>query len=113
MSTLDTSIKESGDITIIELSGKLDVMTSPEFDEKSEGWFAPDRKKLIIDMSALSYISSAGLRSFLRTAQEAKSLGARIVFASPCDVVNEVLSVSGFHDLIEVKQTIDEAKKVV
>ena len=66
-------------------------------------------KRLIIDCSALEFISSAGLRSLLLAVKKMKAAGGVIGLAALQPNVKEVFDISGFSALFTIHSTTAEA----
>ena len=100
-------------VVILEMSGKLDAVTTPEltawFDNKSDA----DPGRFIFDCAGLTYLSSAGLRGFLTVAKQIKSRQGRVAFCGLGGVVLEVFRVSGFVTIFETFPTIDAGLEAV
>ena len=64
---------------------------------------------LVLDMSGLEYVSSAGLRCLMIATKQAKSHSGRIVIAAPQAVVAEILQISRFNLVLPVFGTTREA----
>lgn len=99
--------KESG--TLFTVSGRLDVMTTADFEKKCQQVIDAGEKKLVIDLSGLEYISSAGLRGILSSAKKLKATGGTIQFCGLIGMVEEVFLVSGLGSIFPVTVTSDEA----
>lgn len=85
---------------ILHLSGRLDTTTAPELE--SEISALPETvKDLTIDMSEVSYISSAGLRVLL-VAQKTMSKVGTMTVTGVCAAVREVLDITGFSDILTI-----------
>ena len=69
----------------------------------------PDGVKLIINLSQTNYVSSAGLRIFLATAKKLTAKQGVFKLCAPNDVVKEVLDISGFSSILDVKATEEDA----
>ena len=68
-----------------------------------------DHASLVLDMSGVDYVSSAGLRCLMIAAKQAKSHAGRIVIAAPQAVVAEILQISRFNLVLPVFGTTREA----
>ena len=68
-----------------------------------------ERAALVLDMSGLEYVSSAGLRCLMIAAKQASSHAGKIVVASPQPVVAEILQISRFNLVLPVFRTTREA----
>ncbi|MCH8474400.1 MAG: STAS domain-containing protein [Opitutales bacterium] len=94
--------KENG-IWICALEGRLDGNTSEQADKHlTELSGNEEVTDLILDLSALEYLSSAGLRVFLMAAKRAKSKKHQVVLAAPNDGVKQVLTISGFSSILQI-----------
>ena len=68
---------------------------------------------LVLDLSRLEYISSAGLRSFMLASREAKAQQARIFVAALQPMVEEIFGISHFNLVFQVFPTVREALAAV
>lgn len=100
-SELKISVKNDGKEYTFTLEGRLDTLTSPSLEEKING-VVGGADKLIIDLTALSYISSAGLRVLLGATQQMEGKGEMIV-RNPCQAVREVFDLTGFSRLFTIQ----------
>lgn len=69
----------------------------------------PGGIRLVIDLSGLRYVSSAGLRSFMLAAKQAKAQQGEIVIAGMQPVVREIFEISRFTLLFRVFPDLDSA----
>ena len=91
----------NGDQLNSALEGRLDTGTAPEL-EKVLNESLDQVKALTIDMSALEYISSAGLRTLL-SAKKALYNKGTIKIVNPNDIVKEVFTVTGFSNIFDIE----------
>ena len=99
--TQDTSDKT----TTLHAAGRLDFEASAGFQKEVEQVVAAATtagKAVLIDCSALEYVSSAGLRVFLVAARAAKSASVPFAVYGLTPAVKEVFDVSGFSRIIDV-----------
>ncbi len=96
---LDT-IKNGNELTVI-IEGRLDTTTAPELDklliESTEGI-----EKLILDISGLEYVSSAGLRVFL-SAHKRMAVAGEMIVRGANEVVAEIFDITGFSDILTIE----------
>ncbi len=94
------TIKETktGDALTVELEGRLDTMTSPELEAFLDKYY-PIVQELIFDLKDLDYLSSSGLRVFLK-AQKAMANKGGILIRNANRLVMGVFSVTGFDSLM-------------
>lgn len=104
---LNTIVKDG--ITVIEFIGNLDTNTAPEAESVINIQLAEGVGKIILNLGKTNYVSSAGLRVFLATAKKMTASGGAVKLCSPNPVVREILDISGFSTILDVKETEDEA----
>ncbi len=103
--------KRQHGISIVQLLGRLDSNTSPEFEEKLFGVIEDGEKSVIVDFEKLDYISSAGLRVLLKAAKELKRSQGKIVLCSMKDYIKEVFEIAGFVTLFPIVSSVGDAVK--
>lgn len=94
---------------VVNVIGRLDAVTAPEFDAESAKWAADGEFNVVADLSELEYVSSAGLRSILTAAKQLRGGGGDLSFCGLSGMVEEVFTVSGFSAMFPLFKTVDEA----
>jgi anti-sigma B factor antagonist len=98
--------------TVLAPAGRLDHDNCEAFREALQPLLQDGAKAgggIVFDLSALDYVSSAGLRCFMIAAKEAKSLGSKIVIAAMQPVVAEIFQISRFNLVFDTFPTVREA----
>lgn len=95
------NIERSEDVTIIELSGRLDTITAPAL-EKIIDTDLGEVQALIFDLNALEYISSAGLRVLLCAHKKMQKLGG-MKLVGVCAEVMEVFQMTNFDSIFSIE----------
>jgi anti-anti-sigma factor len=101
--------KKEDEVLIVSVNGRLDAVSSPDFDKEISQLMDAGELTLVFDLNELQYISSAGLRSFLMIAKKIKSTSGKIALASLQDIVKQVFEVSGFNQILPVFDSVDKA----
>jgi len=100
---------------VAELSGRLDARPAPDFER--DALAAADglerERGMLLDLSRLEYISSAGLRSILLLARRLSGSGGRVVLCGMSGVVKEVFDISGFDSFLAVAVGRDEGLALI
>ena len=97
-----------GDITVLEVKGRIDSTTAPAFGEKLTGTLATPRRRLVLDLRQLEYISSAGFRVLLLAAKRAEEAGSRFVLCGISGKVRQLFDLGGFLDLFSISASREE-----
>ena len=85
----------------VTLTGRLDTTTAPQLEvEVKENLGGIE--KLILDFTALEYLSSAGLRVLL-AAQKIMNKQGEMIIKNVNDTVKEIFEVTGFIDILTVE----------
>jgi anti-sigma B factor antagonist len=71
------------------------------------------RQRIVVDLSGLEYVSSAGLRCFMLAAKQAGAQGGKIVLAALRPVVAEIFQISRFDLVFELHPSVREALAAV
>lgn len=95
------NIERSEDVTIIELSGRLDTVTAPAL-EKIIDNDLEEVQALIFDLNMLEYISSAGLRVLLKAQKKMQKLGG-MKLVGVCETVMEVFQMTNFDSFFTIE----------
>jgi anti-sigma B factor antagonist len=96
-----------GDVTVITLDGSLDSGTAPTVQADLER-LVPEGGMTVLDLSKMSYMSSAGLRVLLLVQRRAQAAGARVALARLSPDVREVMAATGFLDFFAVSDTVEQ-----
>ena len=89
----------NGEDLVINVSGRLDTVTAPQFEECIAENLTGMRT-LTLDCAGLEYVSSAGLRVLLATQKKMKG-GLKL--KNVCELVMEVFEITGFADILVIE----------
>ena len=106
---LEVNANEVNNVVIVKLLGNLDTNTAPDAETEINKWLEDGAQKMIINLEQTNYVSSAGLRIFLATAKKITASGGAVKLCNANDVVQEILDISGFSTILDVKATEQEA----
>src|SRR5215472_997276 len=86
-------------VPVVEIRGRLDTASAPAFDAQTASLFGDGCRRVLLDLSLVTYISSAGLRSILKMIKLSAARGSRVgVFSIPPQIF-EVIEISGLQTL--------------
>ncbi|MBR5259360.1 MAG: STAS domain-containing protein [Eggerthellaceae bacterium] len=94
-------IGDVDDITL-KLIGRIDTATASVLEEVVQGCLE-QAKFLVLDCANLEYVSSVGLRIFLK-AQKAMMTQGDMKLINVNEAVMEVLDITGFSDILTIEQ---------
>ena len=96
-------------ILLAALEGELDAYWAEEAERDLWACLERGHYRLVLDLSGLTYLSSAGLRLLLRLHQRITSLGGELILAAPQPFAREVLATSGFDRTFTVFRAVAQA----
>lgn len=100
MLSIECTVKEG--VSEVKLEGRLDANAAKEADIAFTQ-AAEEAKDVVLDLSELVYIASAGLRTFKRLRDAVRANGGTLVLRDVQDNVMEVLEVTGFAAMFTIE----------
>jgi anti-anti-sigma factor len=106
---LAISSKHQGEALVIGLEGRIDATSARDLEQKCLAWVDQGERRLVFDFSAVSYISSAGLRVFLLVAKRLGPTQGSMSLCAMNSTLRDVFEISGFTKLFTVLPTVQDA----
>ena len=99
---LEVTEEKDEDNKVVEfiLKGRVDSSSSDVLNFKLERALKEEYKKLILNMSQVEYLSSAGIRVILNNYKNAKKAGGKLGIESPTESVRNVLGMTALDELL-------------
>ncbi|MBW4427850.1 MAG: STAS domain-containing protein [Nostoc desertorum CM1-VF14] len=95
-------------ITVVEIVGDIDTNTAPLAQERILPLAQPETR-MILEMTNVPYMSSAGLRMLLSLYRELSAKGGQIILVGLSEEIQDTMSMTGFLDFFQTRNTLDEA----
>ena len=106
---MQISTKSKDDVYIIEIRGRMDSISSKEIEAKLYDVIEHNKNKIIIDLAAVDYISSVGLRVLLASLKKQKERDGSIRLASLQPFVRDIFKMTGFDRIFSISSNQEEA----
>jgi len=87
--------------------GRIDASNAAAAEREILSLLEANGFNLVIDLSSLEYMSSAGLRVLLVAAKTAKKNGGQTIMAAPRPAIAEVFRMSGFDKIMKITATCE------
>jgi len=105
----------------LKLVGRLDTDTAPQLDgELNKVLARKDLKRLVFDLSGLDYLSSAGIRCFVRARKALEPGGGTVAIVNPqpgvrkvLDIVKAIPAKGIFASVAELDEYLDAIQKQI
>ena len=93
--------------------GRIDTTSAPALEHYLVDLLARGERRIVIDLSGVDYISSAGLRVMLLVARRVADVNGRLGLCAMGDSVRQVFQLAGFLPLFAVQETPDAAVRQI
>lgn len=104
---MDVQRKEERGRLRLALEGELDLYSAPALDDalveaEGEGW-----PLLVLDLGALEFMDSSGLRLIVRSHARAQERGRRVVIVNGPDTIARVFAATHLDDQLEIVASVE------
>lgn len=103
---MEVNVDSLPQATIVKVTGDIDGNTAPAAQQQILPLVEPDCK-LVLDMSGVQYMSSAGLRMLLMVYRRVPAVNGKIVLIGLSEDIEEVMSVTGFLDFFDTADSLE------
>jgi anti-sigma B factor antagonist len=106
---VEIDVTGQDEVTLVRVSGRVDSMNANEFGEAINTQIDDGHVMIVLDLSSVEYMSSAGLREIVTSLKKAKKAQGDLRLAQPSQRVREVLEMAGLDTIFRIYSTQDEA----
>lgn len=99
---MNTEIRHENGVAVVAVTGSVDALTAAELSSVIAAQVADENVNLVVDLTKLEFMSSAGLRTLLGATKEARSSGGDLRIASSNPGIDKILKMSGFSSIAKV-----------
>ena len=110
---MEIATQADGSAATLTVSGRIDATEMMKLEQAAAAALTGPVRYIIIDMHAVDYISSAGLRAILMIAKRAKAVAGGVALFGLQQGVEEVMTTSGFATIVPIAQTRTEALEAI
>lgn len=109
---MDINIKTVEDVKVVEIIGDVDANTAPTVQQQVVPLAEPG-SKILMDMTQVPYMSSAGLRMLLSMYRQTEAKKGKLVLVGLSEELQDTMSVTGFLDFFTTCETFDRGLEAV
>ena len=106
---LQINVSEMKRVRLFEVAGRVDSVNANEFGAALDEALGDGKRNLVLDLSGVEYMSSAGLREMVRVLKQVRREGGDLRLAALSERVQEVLELAGLDTIFEIYPTQVEA----
>lgn len=104
---LDIQVEDAADHTVCRPVGELDAYTVGQFRDSLAK--LADQRFLLIDLSSVPFMDSAGLGALIGGIRRAREAGGDVAVACSRPTLTRLLHTTGFDRIVPVTETVDAA----
>jgi anti-anti-sigma factor len=102
MGPMDTTTSHREGVAIIALFGRIDTTAAPQLEKELNTLMGEGKRKILLNFSEVTYISSGGLRVLLSTAKKLRSPNDKFGLCCLTQEVNKILKLAGFTTIFTI-----------
>lgn len=106
---MEITVKPMEGYSVVGVKDRLDTMTVWDFEQRVNGLLKEGCTRMVLDLAALEYISSAGLRSLMALSKKLKAAQGAMAICGLQGLPKEIFAVSGFDTVFRIHETVAEA----
>jgi anti-anti-sigma factor len=98
LGSLAVVVEQRGDLAVVAVAGEVDLESCAQLSSVLAG--LGDSSAVDVDLSAVTYLDSTGLRTLLTARDAAVALGGRLRISATSNIVARLLEITGTSDLL-------------
>ncbi|WP_280244065.1 STAS domain-containing protein [Nocardia abscessus] len=106
---LEVQVRSAADTVIVTVHGEIDMASAPHLQSALDGVLRDAPAAVVVDMSNVGFLGSAGLSVLLAASEATVSGGLRVV---PSDAARRPIEVTALDRLLTVFDSVEEALAV-
>lgn len=103
------SSTQQGGVCVISIAGSIDALTSGDAEKFLDEQIEKGEERLVVDLSQVDYLSSAGLRVLMATLRSVRQRKGDMYLTSPQDHIQQLLAMAGFTRIFKIFSASSEA----
>lgn len=106
---MEINTRNQEKIAVIAVVGSIDALTAGQVSSHLATQISSGYSQVLLDLSGVDYMSSAGLRSIMDALKACRQAGGDLRLAAPQPGVEKVLRMAGFPSIMKSYASLDEA----
>jgi anti-sigma B factor antagonist len=107
MLSIETDNRQS--VSVMKVKGRVDSETAPELDDALAKLLQSNKNKIVLNLQAVEFLSSAGLRAMVKALKDAQRSGGDVHLASVSQPIEVILRTVGMMQMFKMFSTSEEA----
>lgn len=109
MAKLSLETDNTQSVSVMTVRGQVDSETAPELDSALTKLLSDGRNRIVLNLQAVEFLSSAGLRALFKALKGAQGSGGDVRLASVSEPIEVILRTVGMMQMFKMFPTTEEA----
>ena len=106
---IETSLRHRDDVPILDVTGEIDIYTTPQFKEAVSAAIDENKPAIVINMANVTYMDSSGFGTLLSATKRLRPLDGALYLANCNDSIQRMLQITRLNTIFGVYASEDEA----
>ena len=106
---IETSLRHQGDIPVLDVTGEIDIYTTPQFKEAVSAAIDENKPAIIINMAQVTYMDSSGFGTLLSATKRLRPLDGALYLSGCNEAIQRMLQITRLNTIFGVYETEAEA----
>ena len=96
---------------VLPLNGEIDLHVSPSVTASLNAMVEKKPRRLVVDLSDVTYIDSAGLAALIEAMQKVEGYGGKFLLAGLQETVRSIFEISRLDQVFQIFPNVDAARR--
>ena len=106
---IETSLRQEQDIPVLDVTGEIDIYTTPQFKEAVSAAIDQNKPAIVINMANVTYMDSSGFGTLLSATKRLRPLDGALYLSGCNEAIQRMLQITRLNTIFGVYSTEAEA----
>ncbi|MBD3379871.1 MAG: anti-sigma factor antagonist [Candidatus Omnitrophica bacterium] len=106
---MQINVEQKGEVTVYNMSGDIDINTSPEVKKAFDGAMKDKHEKVVINLKDVGYVDSSGLATLVEILKNLRAYGGKLKLSNLSDKVKGLFEITKLDKLFDIVADEEEA----
>ena len=106
---IETSLRQEQDIPVLDVTGEIDIYTTPQFKEAVSAAIDQNKPTIVINMAKVTYMDSSGFGTLLSATKRLRPLDGALYLSGCNEAIQRMLQITRLNTIFGVYATEAEA----
>ena len=106
---MEVSTREESGHFVVTVTGEVDLYSSPRMREALLGAFGESSRRVVVDLSEVSYMDSSGIATLVEALQAARKAQGTLILAGLSERVREVFELARLESVFDIAPDLASA----